>query len=50
MASVKYSDPDKAAATSAQLLQIGSSNGSINGTIEDCLAVFRQYQVRSIVG
>jgi hypothetical protein len=50
MASVKYSDPDKAAATSAQLLQIGSSNGSINGTIEDCLAVFRQYQVRPIVG
>lgn len=49
-AAIKYSDPDKAAMTSAQLLQIGSSSGAVNGAIADCLAVFRQYQVRPIVG
>lgn len=49
-ASIKYSAPEKAAAVSAQLLQIGSSSGTINGAIEDCLAVFRQYRPRAIVG
>lgn len=47
---IKYASPEKEAAVSVQRLQVGSSSGSINGTIDDCLAVFRQYQVRPIVG
>lgn len=47
---LEYSNPDSAAVTAANLLRIGSSSGAVNGAIADCLAVFRQYQVRSIVG
>lgn len=47
---IKYAAPEKSAAASIQRLQVGSSSGAINGAIDDCLAVFRQYQVRPIVG
>lgn len=49
-AAIEYSNPKTAAETSTRMMQVGSSSGSINGAIDDCLAVFRQYQPRPIVG
>lgn len=49
-ATVKYSDPGKAANTATTTIKSGSSSGGENGAIADALLLFQRYRMRDTIG